>query len=66
MDRAGLLHLNVTTHPTAAWALQQLQEAIGFEDAYRYLIHDRDGIFARSLDESIKGFGRRVLEITPA
>jgi hypothetical protein len=23
-----LLHVNVTTHPTAAWTLQQLREAI--------------------------------------
>ena len=29
-------------HPTAAWTLQQLREEIGFEDAYRCLIHDRD------------------------
>jgi putative transposase len=42
----GLLHLNVTTYPTAGWTLQQLREAIGFEDAYRYLIHDRDSIVA--------------------
>ena len=60
-----LLHFNVTTHPTAAWTLQQLREAIDFEDAYRYLIHDRDSIFARSLDESIKGFGLRVLKSPP-
>ena len=49
-----LLHFNVTTHPTAAWTLQQLREAIGFEDAHRYMIHDRDSIIARSLDESLK------------
>jgi putative transposase len=55
----------VTTHPTATWTLQQLREAIGFEDAYRYLIHDRDSIFARNLDESIKGFGLRVLKTPP-
>ena len=60
-----LLHFNVTTHPTAAWTLQQLREAIGFEDTDRYLIHDRDSIFSRSLDESIKGFGLRVLKSPP-
>jgi len=32
-----LLHLNVTSHPTAAWTLQQLREALGYEDHYRYL-----------------------------
>jgi putative transposase len=57
-----LVHFDVTAHPTAAWTLQQLREAIGFERGYRYLIHDRDSIFARSLDASIKGFGLRVLK----
>jgi len=46
--------------------LQQLREAIGFEDGYRYLIHDRDSIFARNPDESLKSFGLRVLKSPPA
>ena len=57
-----LLHLNVTAHPTAAWTLQQLREALGYEDRYRYLIHDRDSIFAKSLDESIERLGLKVLK----
>jgi len=60
-----LVHFNVTAHPTAAWTLQQLREAIGFEDGYRYLIHDRDSIFARNLDGFIKSFGLRVLKSPP-
>jgi putative transposase len=48
--------------PTAAWALQQLREALGYEDRYHYLIHDRDGIFAKSLDESIGRLGLKVLK----
>jgi transposase InsO family protein len=60
-----LLHFNVTAHPTAAWTLQQLREAIGFEEAHRYLIHDRDSIFARSFDESIKNLGLSVLKSPP-
>ncbi len=57
-----LLHFNVTAHPTAAWTLQQLREVIGNEDSYRYLIHDRDAIFARHLDESIKALGLNILK----
>ncbi len=57
-----LLHFNITRDPTAAWTLQQLREAIGFEDAYHYLIHDRDSIFSRDLDESIKRLGLTVLK----
>jgi putative transposase len=56
-----LLHFNVTANPTAAWTLQQLREAIGF-DGHRYLIHDRDNIFAKSLDESIERLGLRILK----
>jgi hypothetical protein len=48
-----LIHCNVTAHPTAAWTLQQLREAVGLEERYEYLIHDRDSIFAKHLDESI-------------
>ena len=44
------VRIAVTAHPTAAWTLQQLREVVGFDRARRYLIHDRDSIFARSLD----------------
>jgi transposase InsO family protein len=60
-----MVHFNVTAHPTAAWTLQQLRDAIGFEHGYRYLIHDRDSIFAKSLDDSLRGFGLRTLKSPP-
>jgi putative transposase len=44
-----LVHFNTTQHPTADWTLQQLREAIGCGDAYRYVLHDRDSIFGRAL-----------------
>lgn len=56
---------SVTAHPTAAWTLQQLREVIGYEDSYRYLIHHRDAIFARHLDESIKALGLEILKSPP-
>ena len=60
-----LVHMNVTPHPTAAWTLQQLREAIAFEDRYRYLLHDRDSIFAKHLDDSISRLGLTVLKSPP-
>ena len=42
--------------------LQQLREATAFEHAYRYLIHDRDSIFSKDLDRSMKGLGLKVLK----
>ena len=60
-----ILHTNVTTHPTAHWTLQQLREAIPADHAYRFLIHDRDGIFSPQLDQSIHHLGLRVLKTPP-
>ena len=57
-----LIHINVTAHPTAAWTLQQLREAIPSDANYKYLLHDRDRIFSAGLDASIKKMGLRVLK----
>ena len=60
-----LLHLNVTTHPTAVRTLQQLRETIGFGDAFRYLLHDRDSIFSQCFDRSVAALALRVLKSPP-
>ena len=60
-----LVHFNVTEHPTAAWTLQQLRESVGDEECFRYLLHDRDSIFAKRLDESIGAMGMTVLKSPP-
>ena len=60
-----LVRVNVTAHPSTAWTLQQLREVVGFDHAQRYLIHDRDSIFARHLDESIRALGLSVLKSPP-
>ena len=59
--RRRLVHVGVTNHPTADWTLQQLRAVVGDGDAHRYLIHDRDRIFARHLDNSIQTLGLKVL-----
>jgi putative transposase len=60
-----IVHYNVTAHPTAEWTLQQFREAIPSDHSYRFVIHDRDSIFASEVDEQLKAFGLRVLR-TPA
>ncbi|MGO9111353.1 MAG: integrase core domain-containing protein, partial [Thermoguttaceae bacterium] len=60
-----LIHCNVTANPSAAWTLQRLREAIGFEERYQYLLHDRDSIFAKHLDESVNRLGIEVLKSPP-
>jgi transposase InsO family protein len=60
-----LLHVNVTAHPTAAWTLQQLRDAIPSDHHYRFLLHDRDRIFSQTLDRSIGLLALRVLKTPP-
>ena len=57
-----ILHVNVTPHPTSSWTLQQLREAIRSDHAYRWLIHDRSGIFSEDLDHDVETFGVAVLK----
>ncbi len=57
-----IIHANLTAHPTAAWALQQLREAIPSDHAYRLIIHDRDVIFSTGLDASVAGLGLEVIK----
>jgi putative transposase len=59
------IHCNVTAHPTSARTLQQLREAVGFDERYEYLLHDRDCIFAKHLDELIGRLGVKVLKSPP-
>src|SRR5262249_29603876 len=57
-----MVHFNVTAHPTAEWTTQQFRELLAFDHPYRFLIHDRDCIFARQFDEVIADFGLTVLK----
>jgi transposase InsO family protein len=56
-----LIHLDTTGHPTAAWALQQLREAIPSDHEYRFIIHDHDTIFSSELDASLTRLGLKVI-----
>jgi putative transposase len=56
-----MVHHNVTAHPTAEWTLQQFREALPAEHPYRFVIHDRDSIFSRPLDQQVTNLGVRVL-----
>jgi putative transposase len=56
-----IIHLNVTAHPTAAWTLQQLREAIPSDHRYRFILHDRDAIFSTGFDASVVRMGLEVI-----
>jgi transposase InsO family protein len=57
-----IVHCGVTSNPTAGWTSQRLREAILWDHSYRFLIHDRDGIFSEALDRSVANMGVKALK----
>ena len=57
-----VLHFNVTRHPTADWTLQQFRECIVGDEGFRFIIHDRDRIYSRDLDDGLKALGLTILK----
>jgi transposase InsO family protein len=57
-----LLHVTVTAHPTAPWTMQQFREAIPADHPYRILIHDRDTIFSKDVDQGVRHMGLHVVK----
>jgi putative transposase len=56
-DCRRVAHYNVTTHPTAQWAAQQIVEAFPFEEVPRFLLRDRDGIYGRDFRDRVEHMG---------
>jgi transposase InsO family protein len=65
LDRRLILHVNVTRHPHAEWAAQQIVEAFGADGAFKFLIRDRDGIFGAAFDRRVNNLGIRQLRTAP-
>ena len=58
-DRRRLLHIGVTTGPTADWAARQISDAFPWETMSRYLIRDRDGAYGQVFRRSLGAMGIR-------
>jgi transposase InsO family protein len=56
-DRREIVHFNVTEHPSAHWAAQQIVETFPFNTAPRYLLHDRDRIYGDAVQRRIESLG---------
>ena len=63
-DRRRVRHVAVTAHPTAAWTAQQLREAFPWNDAPRYLLHDRDHAFEH-MEATAKAMGIEEVVTAP-
>ena len=62
--RRRIVHFNVTAHPTARWTAQQVVEAFPFDEAPRFMIRDRDGIYGQDFRARIKHM--RIEEVVTA
>ena len=60
-----LVRVDVTAHPSAEWTLHQLRDVAGIDHSPRFLLHDRDRIFSKHLDESIGALGLKELKSPP-
>jgi transposase InsO family protein len=63
-DRRELVHLAVTSHPTAAWIWRQLIAATPWGRQPRYLVRDRDQVYGGDFVARARGLGIEPL-LTP-
>jgi transposase InsO family protein len=63
-DRRRIVHVAVTEHPTAAWTAQQLPNAFSENEAPRYLLLDRDSVFA-DVATTIAGMNVQTVRTAP-
>ncbi len=54
-DRRQVVHFNVTTNPYAQWTAQQIINAFPYEEAPRFLLRDRDGVYGDYFKCRVKG-----------
>ena len=59
------MHFNVTAHPTSEWTVQQIAEAFPWNTAPRYLLHDRDSLYAGPFRQRVRGMGVREVVTAP-
>ncbi len=64
-ERRTVLHFNVTNHPTAQWAAQQLVEAFPEAVSVRYLLRDRDRIYGDYFRQRVRGLGLKEVLSAP-
>ena len=64
-DRRRVIHFNVTQHPTAGWAAQQIIEAFPEDRAPRFMVRDRDGIYGEAFRSRVEGMNIEEICIAP-
>jgi transposase InsO family protein len=63
--RREILWLGVTAHPNAEWISRQITEAFGWEQAPRYIVRDRDGVYGEVFNRRVRAMGIRDRPTSP-
>jgi putative transposase len=64
-DRRRPIHFAVTANPTAEWTARQLLEAFPWDNAPRYLLHDRDRSYGERFGETAGWLGIQEVLTAP-
>jgi transposase InsO family protein len=64
-DRRRIVPFNVTTEPSSLWVARQVRQAFPYEEAPRYLIHDRDGIYGEEVRRCLESMGIEEVVTAP-
>ena len=65
-DRRHLVWINVTANPTAEWVARQITVAFPWDEAPKYLIGDRDGVYGAIVIHRLQVMGIRDRPIAAA
>ena len=57
--RRQIIWLGVTAHPRAEWMARQLTEACGWERPPRYIVRDRDRVYAKCFTQRLRAMNIR-------
>jgi hypothetical protein len=64
-SRRELLWLGVTARPSAHWIVRQVTEAYAWQQARRYIVRDRDCVYADVVIQRLRAMGIRDRSISP-
>jgi len=60
-----IVHFSVTTNPYSDWTAQRIINAFPYEEAPRFLIRDRDGIYGDAFSKRVESMGIEEVPTAP-
>ena len=64
-ERRRVVHFGVTERPTQEWTMQQMREGFPWDQAPRYVLRDRDAIYASDFAAITRNMGIEEVLTTP-